>query len=471
MPGIEKPPKFEAPLEEEKKEKLTPIEIKKDKVVVMGVEIPRNPEPGPRTPKVEKFRNFVDDEFSLELLQKIAKGVSLGVPTLLEGEQGIGKSYTIEYLASLANQEVYRMSLNGQVDTTDLIGKWVPRSKSLADLIWSKIKKGDLTPESKAILERKKKIEAGEEEIEIPAKSGLLTKEEMMQIALNEGIEVSESEWLWQDGEIPRQIENGAWTVLDEINTCEPQILVRLNALLEEGGELVIYENTDRIPKPKDPNKRSFLFATVNPPGGRFRGRVPFSAEWISRWNYQNVGKLPLGVAVFRAKKRNGCKVEVNIERIKEKFVFAEPIEEELTLVDVFGENWVSDFCEKYITAFYKIQEMIEKGEIASRQEQKFDYDQRDWIRFEKYIRTFYEPGKMKKTIEDAIEYIILGKLKYEQDREKVKDVILELIKVSEPKERIPRERKKQERYLKNLKTEILKEGIPEHHKKIMFEK
>jgi len=197
MPKIEKPFKFEAPLEEEKEEKLTPIEIKKDKVIVMGVEIPRNPEPGPRTPKVEKFRNFVDDEFSLELLQKIAKGVSLGVPTLLEGEQGIGKSYTIEYLASLANQEVYRMSLNGQVDTTDLIGKWVPRSKSLADLIWSKIKKGDLTPESKAILERKKKIEAGEEEIEIPAKSGLLTKEEMMQIALNEGIEVSESEWLW----------------------------------------------------------------------------------------------------------------------------------------------------------------------------------------------------------------------------------------------------------------------------------
>jgi len=155
MSGIEKPPKFEAPIEEEKEKKLTPVEVKKDKVIVMGIEIPRNLESGPRTPKAEKFRNFVEDEFSLDLLQKIAKGVVLNVPTLLEGEQAIGKSYTIEYLAFLANKEVYRMSLNGQTDTTDLIGKWVPRSKSLADLIWTKIKKGDLTPESKAILERK----------------------------------------------------------------------------------------------------------------------------------------------------------------------------------------------------------------------------------------------------------------------------------------------------------------------------
>jgi MoxR-like ATPase len=473
--NIEGGPQFEAPIEE--KEKTEPIEIKKDKVIVMGVEIPRNPEPGPRTPNPEKFKNFIEDEFSLDLLQKIAKGVALGEPTLLEGEAAVGKSFTIEYLAFLANQEVYRMSLNGQTDTTDLIGKWVPRSEDWRKKIEDLYKHPEKckNPEARKMLESiriqpaKEREEIAPEKFEEQPKVGL-TKEEMQRIAELEGIPVSEADWVWQDGELPRQIENGAWTVLDEINTCAPQILVRLNAVLEKGGQLVLHEDADRIPKPKDPNKKHMLFATCNPPGGRYRGRMPLSAEWISRWNYQNIGEMPLETAIFRAKRKGGVKVELPEEKIKEKFVRPEPIEEDLKLADVFGEEWVSDFCEKYITAFYKIREMLNKGEIAQRQEQKFDYDQRDWDRFEEYIRKFSEPGNMKKVIEDAVEYCILGKIKDRTEREKVRDVVLELIKVSEPKEKIPKERMAQERYLKRLKADILDLGIPPEHEKIIME-
>ncbi|PIZ90145.1 hypothetical protein COX87_02065, partial [bacterium (Candidatus Moisslbacteria) CG_4_10_14_0_2_um_filter_36_61] len=232
----EGPQRFGAPIEEEK---IKSIEIKKDKVVVMGVEIPRNPEPGPRTPRQEKFKDFIEDEFSLDLLQKVAKGVYLDTPTMLEGEAAVGKSFTIEYLAFLANQEVYRMSLNGQTDTTDLIGKWVPRSEGPRKKIQPLLDnpKKCITEEAKAIIESKMikaaaeaKKEAAEEGREMPVYFGF-SREEMEEICRLEKIDVPESDWVWQDGELPRQIESGAWTVLDEVNTCEPQILVRLNAV------------------------------------------------------------------------------------------------------------------------------------------------------------------------------------------------------------------------------------------------
>jgi MoxR-like ATPase len=461
---------FKAPIEEKRR----PIEIKKDRVIVMGIELPRNPEPGPRTPPAEKFKDFVEDEFSLKLLQIIAKSVYLGQPLLLEGEAATGKSYTIEYLAYLTNNEVYRMSLNGQTDTTDLIGKWVPRSENWRQKIEELYRHPEKckNPEARRMLESIKVQPSEKEEISperAEAKVGL-TKEEMQRIAELEGIPISEADWVWQDGELPRQIENGAWTILDEVNTCEPQILVRLNALLEKGGQLVLHENGDKIPKPKDPNKKPMLFATCNPPGGRYRGRIPLSAEWISRWNYQNVGELPLETAIFRAKKKAGVKVEVPEERIRAMFVSPEPIEEDLTLADVFGEEWVSDFCEKFITAFYKLREMLNKGEIGLRQEQKFDYDQRDWDRFLEYVRKFREPGNMKKVIEDAVEYCILGKIKDPTEREKVKDIVLRLIKVSEPRVQIPKEKEAQKRLLKRLKAEILDLGIPPEHEKLIME-
>jgi len=472
--NIEKGSQFEAPTEEEK---IKPIEIKKDKVIVMGVEIPKNLEPGTRTSKPEKFKDFVEDEFSLDLLQKIAKGVVLDEPTMLEGEAAVGKSFAIEYLASLANQEVYRMSLNGQTDTTDLIGKWVPRSEDWREKIEDLYKHSEKCKhlEARKIIESLKiqsardKKEIAPEKFENQPKIGL-TKEEAKRIAKLEGLSVSEADWIWQDGELPRQIENGVWTVLDEVNTCEPQILVRLNALLEKGGQLILHEDADRIPKPKDPNKKHMIFATCNPPGGRYKGRVPLSAEWISRWNYQNVGEMPLETAIFREKKKAGCQVELPIEKIEEKTVSPEPIEEELKLADIFGEEWVSDFCEKHITAFYKIREMINKGEVAQGQEQKFDYDQRDWGRFGDYVKKFRETGNMKNVIEDALDYCVLGKIKDETEREKIKDIALKLIKVSEPKEQVPKEKRKQERYLKGLKADLLDLRISNKHKKIIFE-
>lgn len=469
--------KFSAPMVEKEKPS-EPIKIEKDKVIVMGVEIPKNSEPGLRTPNPEKFKDFIQDEFSLKLLQKIAKGIALNQPTMIEGEAAIGKSYAIEYLAHLANQEVYRMSLNGQTETTDLIGKWVPQTETARKKVTPLLDNPHKckSPEAKKLIELKKITVSGEakkEAIEEGREKNMyvgFSKEEMQEICRLEGIEIGESEWVWQDGEMPREIENGAWTVLDEANTCEPQVLVRLNAILERGGELILQENGGKIVKPKDPTKTHRMFMTVNPPGGKYRGRVPFSAEYISRFNYQNIGILPLETAIFRAKAKNGCKVELPIEKLSQ--AQAGKATEIKKMTDRFEEEWVADFTEKYITAFYKIQELVSKNEIARDQEQKFDYDQRDWDRFENYVKYFAELGKIKKTIEDAIEYTVLGKIKSENDRQKVKDIVLNLVKVSEPKIKIVEDISEQQKLLRNLEANILADSsIAEAHKEIILSK
>jgi len=475
---------FTAPIEIE--QAIEPVRVEKDKVIVMGVEIPRNPEPGLRTPRPERFRDFIEDEGSIPILQTIAKGIALNQPTLLEGEAAMGKSISIEYLAMLANQEVYRMSLNGQTDTSDLIGKWVPRTEGLGDQLWGKIQTLDLRPESLEILRRKKTVEENGEQVmygpsetqvegengkEITLRNnfGLLDKNELQQIAQIEGIQISESDWAWQDGELPREIVNGAWTVLDEANTCEPQILVRLNSILEKGGSLMLHEDGARIPEPKDPNKTHRTFLTCNPPGGKYRGRVPFSVEFMSRLNYQNLGELPEEVEIKRFQRIMGCEAPLEADLLKDKFVNSEPIEEGMRLAEVYGKEWASDFGAKSITAFRKVREMVRSGEVCKDQEQGFEIDQRDTTRFLDYIHNLREYGNMKKTIDDAVDYCILGKFKSQDDREKVKDIVFGLIKVDEPKAIVEETKKQQETALRNLKADILAMGIPEHHKNLLM--
>jgi len=452
------PEKFEAPIEEKPKK---PIEITKEKVSILGVEIPRNPERGPRVPSAEKFKDFSADKFSLDLLQRIAKSVALDQPLLIEGEAAIGKSYTVEYLAHLTNHEVYRMSLNGQTDVTDLIGKWVPRTETLRKKLEDLLKNPEKckSAEARQLIEEHTRLKPAKEEEIAPEKEKPmigLTREEMETVALLEGIEVPEGDWVWQDGDIPKQMINGAWSVLDEVNTCEPQILVRLNALLERGGQLVLHEDGSRI-VPRHKNFR--LFATTNPPGGRYKGRVPLSAEWISRWNYQNIGDLPKEIRALRLMIAEGV-VPPEIKPEELPFISPEKISEEKTLVDFYGQEWVQDLFTKYAEFATKAREMVEKGEIAKNQTQIFDFDQRDDVRFREYLRCFREPGNMKKVIQEALEYCFYNKLKNPKDRQKLKDVAEKLIQVQEPKEILPKREEELKKQLTRVKAELAALGL-----------
>ncbi len=484
MPERDQPPrdvKFTAPTVERVVKRA--METQPGAVDVLGVKIDRHREVAPRVPGAERFTTFSEDEFSLDLLQTIAKSVALDQPLLLEGEAAVGKSYTIEYLAHLCNREVYRMSLNGQTDTTDLIGKWVPRTETVRKKIESLLKNPDRCTNDGArrLVESKmaKGSPAKKEEIAPEHGEPLVgfSREDMETIATLEGIEVPEGDWVWQDGDIPKQMKNGAWSVLDEVNTCEPQILVRLNALLEKGGQLVLSEDGSKVvPRHKDFR----LFATVNPPGGRYKGRIPLSAEWISRWNYQNMGELPKEIRAQRLMAADGVPTP-EVKAGKVNFVQAQEVPTERTLADYYGVEWVRDLYTKYAEFAAKVREMLRKGELAKDQTQIFDFDQRDDWRFREYIRKFHESGNIKKTIRDAITYCFANKCKNITDRKKIVDLV-SLINVAEPKSRVAGEQREKDKgvegaaeeeatqkRLEAIKKELVGMDLPEGHKEILL--
>jgi MoxR-like ATPase len=441
--GGDNPEDFQAPLAET--DEFEPIVINEDSVVIMGVELDRNPEPGELTPEAKKFKDFVVDEYSLQLLQTYAKAVKLNQPMLVEGEAAVGKSYTIEYLAYLTNSEVYRTSLHGQTDTTDLIGKWIPRTEHYRQQMERLLADPSRcsSSESEEIIKNFKAEKTKDLEEIAPedlAEGRVLDKETMMRIAELEGIEISKSEWKWQNGVLPEAIANNGWIILDEMNTCEPQILVRLNAMLEQDGQLILHEDGDRVVRPQDPDKGYRIFATTNPPGGKYRGRVPLSAEYVSRWSYHSLPDIPASVHAFRSKVRMGLSVEMDddsIDRLREQSV-GEIAEGRFSLVELFEKDWVEDFIDRYTEAWIKLRQAVleDDSSMTRDQQQKFDFDQRDLVRFEQYVTIFAEPGNMKQVIQEAIEYCWVGKFKTEAARDQARD-ICDLIRVSEPKPKV----------------------------------
>ena len=452
------PAELEAPIEAAPKERK-PIEVSDSEVDIAGIKIPRKTEKSERVPKLEKFQDFSVDEFSVKMLKMVARAVELDHPLLLQGKAAIGKSHTIEYLAHLCGREVYRMSLNGQTDTSDLIGKWVPRTETVRNKIADLLKNPDKcqNPDIQRMIQERIMIKParGEEiapEKDKQAKIGF-SKEEMETIAMREGIEVLEGDWTWQDGDIPQQMKKGAWSVLDEVNTCEPQILVRLNAVLEKNGELVLPEDGSKVvPRHKDFR----LFATVNPPGGRYKGRIPLSAEWISRWMFKNIGNLPKEIATQRL------------------------IQTDAFLSEKYGKEWTADLYTKYVEFRYKLQDMLRNNDLAKDEYQSFDFDQRDDGRFRDFMHTV--EGDARQTITEATEELFVDKFSSDLDRQKVRD-LAQAINVAEPKgkkavvplasvgeEGMGEDEKTAKVEITKLKEEIKVLDLPEAHKKLLAE-
>jgi hypothetical protein len=65
-----------------------------DRISFMGVEVPKG-KGGPLAPDPSRFERDVVTEWDLKLMQKLAVGLELNQPILLEGGSGIGKSSTV----------------------------------------------------------------------------------------------------------------------------------------------------------------------------------------------------------------------------------------------------------------------------------------------------------------------------------------------------------------------------------------
>lgn len=243
----------------------------------------------PMAPSPESFAHYCLDSATAETLAHLAAGVALGEPCLLEGETSTSKTSSILFLAALLDQPVVRINLNGQTDTGELVGRYVPQDltvslpfpteelRAVEDL---------LEPETRIILLR---AEQGRRP---------LSRVEVVQIMANE--RMCSHPWRWQDGPIVEALRRGWWVILDEVNLAEPQILERLNSVLEREPMLVLTEYDHRVLGPGgEPIHGDFrIFATMNP--AEYAGRSVLSPAYRNRWRAYRQMPRP-GEAEYRA--------------------------------------------------------------------------------------------------------------------------------------------------------------------------
>ena len=178
-------------------------------------------------PDADQFSLYCIDQATANTLNIVGSNVATNEPCLLEGETATSKTSIILFLAHLIQQPVTRINLNGQTDTGELIGRYVPNDS-----------------------------------------------------------EDSNMKWVWENGEIIKAMKYGWWVILDEVNLAEPQILERLNSLLEKTPTLKATETSPAIEYGGSSGElihSSFrIFATMNP--AEYSGRIALSPAYKDRW-------------------------------------------------------------------------------------------------------------------------------------------------------------------------------------------
>ncbi|TNE44829.1 MAG: hypothetical protein EP343_29700 [Deltaproteobacteria bacterium] len=228
------------------------VSIQQDTVQIADMTLHRRPHHDSNlAPETSLFQHYCIDTITAETLSFIATSVAMREPCLLEGETSTSKTSAVLYLASLLNQPIVRLNLNGQTDTSELIGRFVPDTDTSTQGSHKTADSLDGLPAAPASESKS---------------SG------------------QRSPWRWQDGLIVQAMRKGWWVLLDEVNLAEPQILERLNSVLEQTPSLILteYDNAVLGPggEPVHPDFR--LFATMNP--AEYEGRSTLSPAYRDRW-------------------------------------------------------------------------------------------------------------------------------------------------------------------------------------------
>lgn len=428
---------IDAPIvEKEKKETerkpYLPIEINEStgKVLILETELAMNSEATgerPLIPREEDFCHFTLDKRTLETIEKIATAVELKEPCLLEGETSTSKTSSIEYLAMVTKNEVLRLNLNGQTDTSELIGKFVPNDGQLQIEFEQMLEHPELLSETSLTILKKANAEG----------RGLMLVESQ-KIAQAECIKVPD--WRWQDGIIPEGMKSGKWIILDEINLAEPQILERLNSVLEKNPSLTMSENSGaKIGKGGSflthPNFR--IFATMNP--AEYAGRQPMSPAYKDRWTSYKYVEVPS---------------QTDYRAMMELMVYGEQPEVEIGGIKYKGESQKSlfptleatlnfrGFLAKLAKFHVTIEDLARRRVIGKNRKEKYIFTRRGLLEFFDYSenKTLIDRKTRKKiSIKDnpkeilsrAIQYYYLDKITNLDDLKKITDQ-LDAIGISE---------------------------------------
>jgi hypothetical protein len=142
---------------------------------------------------------------------------------MLVGPTAASKTSLLRYLAFLTGNDFMRVSLDGQTDTAELIGEYVP-------------------------------VES-----------------------------FGRRKYGWADGILVEAMKKGYWILLDEMNLADPQVLERINSLIDDDSFLVITEHEGETVRPH-PDFR--LFAAMNP--SRYAGAT--NCRWLCATSSRSSG-------------------------------------------------------------------------------------------------------------------------------------------------------------------------------------
>ena len=209
-------------MEQLSKQEYIPHKKDTDSVSYLGVELEKG-NGGDLTPNHDRFKDDVITNFDLEMMKKIAVGLELGQPILLEGGSGLGKTRAVDRMCAELNREFYIANCH-KMQVEDLIGS-------------------------------------------------MSTDEE------------SKSGFGWQDGVITQAVRNGGILFLDEYNFMPGEtrggIHQIFDTLLQNKTHITLPENNNEQVE-VHPDFR--IIAAQNPPGGEFGDREVLDRAQIDRF-------------------------------------------------------------------------------------------------------------------------------------------------------------------------------------------
>ena len=364
-----------------------PIAETEQSVSYLGVELPKA-QGGDFCPKRENYQGYINEEFSLELQRKIATSWKLDQPILIEGGTSIGKTTTVRKMCAELGYEVYYKNLNGATDVEDLMGRYVPNPE----------RRNENDPEYKWA--------------DGPVTQGLRKDEEKIKVI-----------------------------ILDEYNSANPNIIIRLHEVLDElekNGEVVLAEDaSERI---KVEKSRTKIIALTNPPGKGYLDRQPLDPAQLRRWNYQKeVSELPKDTFSGAVDIMFRLKPEIK-EMAEDKFLLSSDVE--IPIGEIREVPGMKELVEKYKEFHQAAKELLKNRKIAQDQPQAFMYDDRmEPQRVLKFIQNFYR-GDINEVWKEALRYFYVNKLEDDNDKQK----LLELINVIEYIQPVESKRKGVER-------------------------
>lgn len=346
-----------------------PIIHTESTVDYMGVTLPKGTLSS-LVPDKKSFTNFVEDDFTLALEQKIATAWSMGQPILLEGGSSIGKTKTAKKMCADLDYELHYINITSSTDPETLIGRYLPnQNKKTAD----------------------------------------------------------DPEYIFVDGPVTKALRQEEGKIkalmLDELNSSSPATLIRLHEILDalnENSRVTLSEDAGEIVEVN--NKYTKVVGLTNPPGKGYLERQPLDPAQIRRWVYhKEANELP--VESFKKSLNVFAGLEPNVNDTT-NLAFTVNLENAISKESLKDIPGLKQIIEKYVEFHKGAEEMLAARSIAKDQPQKFTFSSRDeGARIMTYISNFYN-GNLTETTQNALRYYYAGKLLDGQDKQAIEALI-----------------------------------------------